>query len=407
MRRSWSLLPFRPTLAGAAVLLFSLLPVLSACAAKETPIHIESSGGLPSSGRVVIRSGLAWMNEDSALFRSMRASLVPLLQQRGLTVVEAPPSALSPMPGPRDPGAVPTAAELGASPRPAGHAGDQVAADAAARQTPGKPLKLPAYTIPSDDAKLPPSVLAVVPVDPMEILFARSQVDGMPLLRRGGRIPGRIPAEVLTVDPGLAEYTLVVRATMVRPQATVRMFGPGGGSGGIGGVSTLGYGAPAPSAPPAPAYGGSPVDYAKGYEGAAPNDTWGRQNDMLARDYMTKYGPQPQYATPPNVPGAAGGPGGVGSVGGSGLAGGVVPGVAGVPGAGGPAMNGDPIFLNAVPGGVTGFAVEMECYDLGKVAATGKPVPIWSGVAQRRADQAGFAAALPEMLRGILEKQGR
>ena len=390
MSRPLFFAPSRSALAGYVIFLVSLLPALSACAAKEVPIHTERGGNLPASGRVVVRSGLAWMNEQSPLFRNMSASLAPLLRERGLTVVEAPPSTLSPMPGPRDSG--PTAsAPTGSAPKPDAAAGDQAAADAAAKSAPGKPLKLPPYSVADSDAKLPPSVMAVVPIDPMEILFARSQKDGMPLLRRGGRIPGRIPPEMLTADPSLAEYTLVVRLTMVRPQAArssgggVKMFG-----GAVGGVSTLGYGAPAPSAPPAPVYGGTPQDYARGYEGGSPTDTWGRQNDMLARDYMTKYGPQPQYATPPGAPGAGGSP--------SGAAGSARAGT----GPSGEALVGDPIFLSAVPGGVTGFALEMELYDLRNISD--KPTPIWRGLAQRRADAAGFAAALPDMLQKALGK---
>ncbi len=375
-------------LALAAAGLF-FVPALTACAAKDVPTHVERGGGLPASGRVVVRSGLAWMNEQSPLFVSLKSSLIPLLQRRGLTVVEAPPSTLLPMPGPRDPGPA-AEAQVGAPARPSAAAGEQAAADAAARTSPGKPLRLPAYTVPSSDAKLPASVLSVVPVDPMEILFARSQADGMPLLRRGGRIPGRVPAEMTGVDPGLADYTLVVRVTMVRPQSA-RLGGGSvalgsGGSAGVGGVSTLGYGAAAPSAPPRPVYGGTPQDYARGYEGAAPNDPWHRETDMLARDYMTKYGPQPQYATPPGVPGQ----GGVARSGGGGAD---------------RDVSGDPIFLSALAGGVTGFALEMECYDLRKISGRERPAPIWRAVVQRRADQAGLPAALPGMLEKALDEK--
>ena len=394
MFRSVFLPLFRSALPAFFLPALLLVPALSACAAKELPVHTQQGGALPSSGRVVIRSGLAWMNEQSPLFGSVKASLTPLLQQRGLTVVEAAPSTLRPMPGPRDTGAAADTPELGAPARAHADAGDQASADAAAKQTPGKPLKLPPYTIPGSDAKLPPSVLAVEPVDPIEILFARSQADGMPLLRRGGRIPGRIPPEMLTVDPALADYTLVVRVTLVSPQGsylsgsldTRGMVAAAGG--GIGGVPGMGYGSPAPASPPPSSYGGTPGDYGRGYEYGNPNDTWHRESDFRARDYMTKHGQPPQYASPPSVPGR-------GDTGAAGALPGVSPGLD---------ADYDPIFLNNVPGGVTGFALEMECYDLRNLPASGRPTPIWTATVQRRADQAGLPAALPGMLQKALAK---
>ena len=394
MSRSVFLPLFRSALPAFLLPALLLAPALSACTAKELPVHTQQGGALPSSGRIVVRSGLAWMNEQSPLFGSVKASLTPLLQQRGLTVVEAPPSTLRPMPGPRDPGAAADTPELGAPARARADAGDQASADTAAKQTPGKPLKLPPYTIPGSDAKLPPSVLAVEPVDPIEILFARSQADGMPLLRRGGRMPGRIPPEMLTVDPTLADYTLVVRVTMVSPQGsrlssslnTRGMVAAAGG--GIGGVPGMGYGSPGSSSPPPSSYGGTPGDYGRGYEYGNPNDTWHRESDFRARDYTTKHGQPPQYASPPSVPGR-------GNTG----AAGVLPSAT-------PDLDADydPIFITNVPGGVTGFALELECYDLRNLPASGRPTPIWTATVQRRADQAGLPAALPGMLKKALEK---
>jgi hypothetical protein len=72
-------------------------------------------------------------------------------------------------------------------------------------------------------------------------------------------------------------------------------------AGSVRGVGTLGYGSSARPAPPPPAYGGTPGDYARGYEGLSPahGDPWHRESDFKARDYLMRHGPQPDLAAPP------------------------------------------------------------------------------------------------------------
>ena len=78
-------------------------------------------------------------------------------------------------------------------------------------------------------------------------------------------------------------------------------------AGSIKGVGTMGYGAPAAGAPPRSSHGASPRDFQRGYEGHHPGgDPWNRDADFKARNYETRYGPQPRMATPPQGrPGAA------------------------------------------------------------------------------------------------------
>jgi hypothetical protein len=67
-------------------------------------------------------------------------------------------------------------------------------------------------------------------------------------------------------------------------------------AGPIRGVTTL---PPAPPAPPG-TYGAR-RDFERGYVGnnPEPGDFWHRDNDFKARDFMFKYGPQPEFAAPP------------------------------------------------------------------------------------------------------------
>ena len=68
----------------------------------------------------------------------------------------------------------------------------------------------------------------------------------------------------------------------------------------IQGVGRLGYGAPAPAAP-RPGFA-APGDFERGYTGSAPgSDPWNRDADFGARNYQARHGPQPQYATPPQI----------------------------------------------------------------------------------------------------------
>ncbi|MDR2744204.1 MAG: hypothetical protein LBB66_03250 [Desulfovibrio sp.] len=69
-------------------------------------------------------------------------------------------------------------------------------------------------------------------------------------------------------------------------------------AGPVRGLGTLRPLPPPRSAPPPP-YSGNPQDFHRGYAGNSPNDPWHRDNDFKARDYQLRYGPQPEYAAPP------------------------------------------------------------------------------------------------------------
>ena len=69
----------------------------------------------------------------------------------------------------------------------------------------------------------------------------------------------------------------------------------------VRGVGTMGYGSPAPSAPPRSSYGNTPGNYQRGYEGNSPSpgDPWNREADFKARNYQLRHGAQPEFASPP------------------------------------------------------------------------------------------------------------
>ena len=80
-------------------------------------------------------------------------------------------------------------------------------------------------------------------------------------------------------------------------------------AGPIRGVGSLGASPPAQSAPPPrPAYGGTPGDYARGYEGTTPTpDPWHRESDFRDRNYILRHSPPPAYAAPSQPPVGGGG----------------------------------------------------------------------------------------------------
>ena len=80
-------------------------------------------------------------------------------------------------------------------------------------------------------------------------------------------------------------------------------------AGPIRGVGSLGASPPVRSAPPPrPAYGGTPGDYARGYEGTTPTpDPWHRESDFRDRNYILRHSSPPAYATPSQPPVGGGG----------------------------------------------------------------------------------------------------
>ena len=340
---------------SSTFILAGFLIALAACAAKQaqTPATVSQQGQLPASGTVVLRSGLEWTDERSPLFQDLRSALTPLLAAKGLREVQGqlshpapPPRHFSPDAGLRASLPGTSAKQPGGRPGPASAPKQETASGATtgpaflsaeeernrtrieelSAQGKLRPLRLARYNVPEQDADLPASVMAVKPLDARAILFAASQKRDFPLLPQAGPIPGHLPREMSTTDPALADYALIIRfAALQSPlTGTGRMAYAGTGSptregsslngfvtaaGPVRGVGALGATPPAPSSPPRPAYGGTPGDYARGYEGMSPTpgDPWHRESDFLDRNYTTRHGSPPAYATPPQPPAGGGG----------------------------------------------------------------------------------------------------
>lgn len=347
--------------------------------AASPPTHKEQSGKLPNSGSVILRSGMEWMDETSPLFIELKTNLESLLTARGLTVQEATPSGLSPLPKP--------------------------GASASAKSQKDASAQLP--------------------------LFTRSQQEGNPLLQRGGRIPGHFPKEIMASDVGTADYVILCRFASVTPgrlsklltPSLLLMASPGrystsfqddealpvmlAASGLVKGVGTMGYGAPAAPTPPPSSYGNTPGDFVRGYEGNSPvpGDPWNREADLRARDYMLKHGPAPQYATPPAEVGKPTPPAAPAT---PTLPKPPLPGDTDMPAVSpGPAPvrapSVSPGLQSAAPSStnfpIAGYALEMECYDLKTLKEGKKPSPIWRCTVHQRADAPSLSVALPGMLR--------
>jgi hypothetical protein len=115
--------------------------------------------------------------------------------------------------------------------------------------------------------------------------------------------PGRSPAPSILFDLSSAvsaERLLTGTGSALRAEEFPPLLVVAAGS--VRGVGTVGYGSSARPAPPPPAYGGTPGDYGRGYEGLSPahGDPWHRESDFKARDYLTRHGPpQPDSAVPP------------------------------------------------------------------------------------------------------------
>lgn len=440
---------------------------LSACAARHeagTPL-LEQSGALPASGSITIRSGLAWMNEDAPLFKSLQPQLEALLQKRGLRIVAVTPSALEPSPSkPLQQEAVEPDMRRNriSAASSTGVTDDQARATAADLAGQGKlpQVKLRSYTLPEDDRDLSPSVMAVKPQDPRTVLFAHSQRSGVPLMRWNGPVPGRMPAEALSGDPAKADYVLIVRFSVVHSpdfaaavgerRAALRQYHETGVAQGVtlgqqqstapndlrqtgsilvmaaagarsaprsvSGVRPMGYGkaAPARPLPSRPGYGNTPGDYIRGYEGTSPGsrDFWNRESDFNSRDYVRRHSPPPEYATPPSVtrqapPYLAGGL--TDPVTGRPVSPtdpGYAPAPAGYPPAQPQAAYGSAARADSAST-AEGFILEMECWSLASLRgkAKGKAELVWQAQVRRQADGTPLFQALPGMAELAMDQE--
>lgn len=391
----------------SAVLLLSF----AACA----PLRgVESAvrGETPDGGRVVLRSGLAWLDESAPVFQPLLAELRRLCEENGWTVVDAAPSRTAPVPDdPLPPGASspaalpddsiysrPGAGRYRADGRPEAEEDVRTRERAAELAKAGRlpETKLRGYEAPADDGQLPPSVMAVSPPDFSTFLFAQSQLRGRPSFRGTGSIPFRVPDEMRSLDPAAAEYALLFRFAVVSPPARVgapirtggggAALAPVGGGGGyaapplVGGIGTLGFGVSGGTG----LYGGSGRglgsvgDYMRGYEGNAPGSgSWSRDADYRSRNQARQMGPEPVQSVPPH-----------------GLSHSVDDG-------GRSAGQGDvPAGMPVLP--YSGILVlEMDLYDLAPARDGGDIRLLWSGRAAAPATD-DVAGALPELAASLL-----
>lgn len=380
-----------------------LFPASGLAQAAKDDTHIEQSGELPGQGRVVLRSGLAWLDETSHAFQNLSSAFAKELTQRGLTIVSVRPSALEPLP--KTP--IPNKQTVGAvaRPQPVDQAGGAAEGEAAQKASElGKTGSLPKLTLrryaaPDKDADLSESVRAITAPDVTRALYARSQQAGKPVVQTFS-VPGRLPREIET-DASIADYVIIIRFAAVQAWAAApdsppfgplealafgslkgSPFGPGilVAASSIGGTGRLGFGAPAQPAPSAPNSYGTPGGYVRGYEGSAPNDFWHRDNDFYQRDYMFKHGPQPNYATPPtglssSSPGAQQRGFGVGNL----------PGRSHV-------------------SNIGWHFLVMDGFDLAPVREGKKPVRVWHAAIRTPGDPDELAASLPKMIHAVFRQ---
>jgi hypothetical protein len=219
-------------LRGLAMLLGATLLLLAsgfpACAASGEQM-VAAQGRLPQSGRVVIRSGLAWMAEDDPLFAMVARALARELETRGLAVVATPPSAPAPLPE--------GTARLKDSPLPRSKGVRRRIMSVAEAVSRMKAMQL------AREGRLPRSEFTTADIRPSArpssrkatsgnsgqpalthpemIRFALSQLEGEPELPGRITVPGRMPDEVGSFDPASADYALVVRFAMLWPASGI------------------------------------------------------------------------------------------------------------------------------------------------------------------------------------------
>ncbi len=233
----------------AAVLFFLVLrgALCAAAPLPEDPQLLRVTGTLPAQGRVVIRSGLAWMDEDSPRFALLARELGQGLAARGLSVADAPLSVLEPLPKGstelRD-APVPEIGRRGRRQRPmsmqeavARMQAMQLAREGKLPQTrfaaatdvlAGVPVAGNRTAAPIAPAPAPKrqnvqpngSVAQPVLAGAELARFALSQEQGVPELRGQVSIPARVPLELRITDPAIADYALVARFAMLWPAAS-------------------------------------------------------------------------------------------------------------------------------------------------------------------------------------------
>ena len=203
----------RTFLSGLAVMvLCQLAGTFEAVAANPLPEQLVFiKGALPEKGRVVIRSGLAWMVEDAPLFLAAARPLREALITHGLAVVTASPSLEAPFPrGMESVRNAPVPKHQGAPRR------IMSVAEAIARMNAMQLAR--EGRLPQAKFRGSAAGTGVPAITQQELIrFAISQEEGMPELRGQVSIPGRLPEEIGTSDPKIADYAVVARFAMLWP----------------------------------------------------------------------------------------------------------------------------------------------------------------------------------------------
>lgn len=200
-------------------LLLAVVVALPGYAASGDEMLVSTSGALPTEGRIVVRSGLAWLTEENALFSAVGLALAEGLTERGLAVVPVEPSEKAPPPkGTEAVRNAPLPPNKGTRQRimSVNEAVSRMRAMQLAREG-----KLPQARFggagQSGPGRPQPQVPALT--HPELIRFAISQEQTLPALRGHIAIPGRVPEEMRMTDPAIAQYALTAEFAMLWPAA--------------------------------------------------------------------------------------------------------------------------------------------------------------------------------------------
>jgi hypothetical protein len=194
---------------------------------------VARNGTLPKYGRLIIRSGLAWMDETSQLFVLLTRELTQVLTAQGFDVIATSPSRLEKLPsGTEEMRNV----KVPAAPGGGGRRGQRVMSvpEAITRMNAmhlAREGRLPRLSHANAASTARPTqavrsgeeagvlVMGVPLTKPELIRFALTQEAGHPALRGHADIPGRLPHELWETDPDKADYALVVKFAMLWPSA--------------------------------------------------------------------------------------------------------------------------------------------------------------------------------------------
>ena len=226
--------PYALCIFGVAVCTLALSTPASAIPAQnQNPQIVSHSGTLPKHGRLIIRSGLAWMDETAPLFVFLIRALSQNLTAKGFNITATSPSKLEKLPLGTEEVRNAKVPELSGG---GGRRGQRVLSvpEAVARMnamhlsregrlprlSPAKVTSpLPAAHAARNEQETKGRLVGVPLTNPELIRFALTQEAGHPALRGHSDIPGRLPHELWETDSDKADYVLVVKFAMLWPAA--------------------------------------------------------------------------------------------------------------------------------------------------------------------------------------------